>query len=90
MYRFVKNFRIKEISFKEKESLKIITRNFKVSEFKRKVNKENKIAISYVLNRTLKKIKSFFESINHNENILIVGANDHTNVLIKLIGNSLP
>tara|TARA_Y100000590_G_scaffold313239_1_gene354090 strand:+ start:1296 stop:3515 length:2220 start_codon:yes stop_codon:yes gene_type:complete len=82
----LKNLRIKEISFKEKESLKIITRNFKVSEFKRKVNKENKIAISYVLNRTLKKIKSFFESINHNENILIVGANDHTNVLIKLIG----
>jgi carbamoyltransferase len=79
----LRNKLIKNNEFKAK---KILFKNLNKSEFKKKKSFYTKLAIDEVLTKPFKKFKEIFQNINKNKfkKILIIGTNDHTNVLINL------
>jgi carbamoyltransferase len=80
----------KNIKLKENEAIKIITKNFSKKEFYKKKVKENARAFEYALNRPVNKIDNFLNIFNkQNKKLLIIGTNDHTNILLKLFNNKI-
>ena len=66
-------------------AIKILTKNFNKKEFNHRKVLENKKAIYHTLNKPYKKYNDFFKNVKKNEKILIIGSNDHTNILIKYL-----
>ncbi len=75
--------RAAEIYKKQNKAIKILTKNFNKKEFHQRKALENTKAIFHTLNRPYKKYNNFFKDIKKNEKILIIGSNDHTNILIR-------
>ena len=86
--RLEKN-RNKIIKDNEIEALKILTKNYSKKELNKKIILNNKIAINNCLNEPFNRIKNYLDNINKTENFIIVGSNDHTNILIKLFKSKL-
>jgi carbamoyltransferase len=74
-----------EIKRNQDKAIRLLTKGFNEKEFNRRKALENKKAIYHTLNRPLNKFKDFFKEIKKDERILIIGANDHTNVLIRYL-----
>ena len=81
------NFRNLKIKEENKKAIKIITKRYNKKELNRKILLNNKKARYNTLSRPIDKIKKFFKNIKKNKKILIIGTNDHTNILIKLFNN---
>jgi len=71
------------------KALKIITKNFSKKELKRKININNKEAINNCLNVPFNKINDYLNKITDREKLIIIGSNDHTNVMVKLFKSKL-
>tara|TARA_Y200000002_G_C22676045_1_gene662146 strand:- start:65 stop:2278 length:2214 start_codon:yes stop_codon:yes gene_type:complete len=80
-YVLIKNNEIK--------ALKILTKKYSKKELNKKIKLNNKIAINNCLHKPYSKIKSFLNDISRTKNLIIVGSNDHTNVLVKLFESEL-
>lgn len=77
--------RSKKIISDEKKLIKKFTRNFSNKEFKKKFKEETNKAKKYVLERPVKKINRFIKKFNtQNKKLLIIGSEDHTNILSKI------
>ena len=55
---------------------------------KEKIKDNNEIAIK-LFEQTFVKIGKYLDNFNKTEDLIIIGANDHTNTLIKLFGSKL-
>ncbi len=86
----IEKLRQKTIKENEKNSLKIITKNFSQRKLKKRVKIENIKAQKYVLNRPLKKISQFLRETKYvKKPLLILGTPDHTQVLLKIFGKQI-
>ena len=82
--------RNRNISEKEKKSIKILTKKFSLKEYNKKEKQENQKAKKYTLNRPINKIEDFLKKYNYQKKpLLIIGSPDHTNVLFKLFKNKI-
>lgn len=77
-------YRDKQINIDQEKAIKILTKNFSEKEFKKKKKYENNKAINYTLNRPVSGLKAFFKTKLKDKKTLIIGTNDHTNILIKI------
>jgi carbamoyltransferase len=68
----------------EIDALKILTKNYSKKELRKKIILNNKIAVKDCLNKPHDKIKNYLKKLNQKDNLIIIGSNDHTNILIKL------
>ena len=82
--------RKRNISEKEKKSIKILTKTFSLKEYSKKEKQENLKAKKYTLYRPINKIEDFLKQYNYqNKPLLIIGSPDHTNALFKLFKNKI-
>ena len=82
--------RKRNISEKEKKSIKILTKKFSLKEYSKKEKQENLKAKKYTLYRPINKIEDFLKQYNYqNKPLLIIGSPDHTNALFKLFKNKI-
>ena len=78
------------IETNKKKSIKSISKDFSLKEFKTKKKFENLKAKRHVLDRPVDKINIFLDKINNQKKpLLIIGTPDHTSVLLKLFGKKL-
>ncbi len=83
--RKLDSIRSKKILLNEKKLIKKFTIKYSKSEYKIRQKKENLLAKNYVLNRPISKIKDFIKKFNaQNKPLLIIGSEDHTNILSKI------
>tara|TARA_B100000989_G_C19529422_1_gene468782 strand:+ start:1403 stop:3616 length:2214 start_codon:yes stop_codon:yes gene_type:complete len=77
----------REIQIKKNKikALKILTKKHSKNELHKKTIINNKMAIDNALNKPIRKIKNYLYKVNKLKNLLIIGTNDHTNILIKLL-----
>lgn len=68
----------------EINALKTLTKNYSKKELRKKIKINNKIAIKNCLNKPYDKIKNYLKNLGQKENLIIIGSNDHTNILIRL------
>ena len=80
-------YRNQKIINDEKKAIRTLTKNFSEKEYKNKKKSENLKAVNYTLDRPLLKLKKYFNSKLKNKKTLIIGTNDHTNILLKLFPN---
>lgn len=77
--------RNKKIQNDEKRFIKKFTVKYSKNEFKIRQKKENLIAQNHVLDRPITKIENFIKNFkSQNKPLLIIGSEDHTNVLSML------
>ena len=81
--------RIKKIKKNEIVALKKLTKNYSHKELKRKIKENNKIATDNCLKKPYIKIGKYLDDFNKSKDLIIVGSNDHTNILIKLFKSKL-
>ena len=65
-------------------AIKIITKNYSKKELLSKIKKNNTLIKSRIINQPVKYYKDYIRNIKRKEKVVIIGSNDHTNVLIKL------
>lgn len=68
----------------EADALKTLTKNYSKKELRKKIILNNKAAIKNCLNKPYNKIKNYLKNLDQKDNLIIIGSNDHTNILIKL------
>ena len=77
--------RSQQIKLDEKKLIKKFTIKYSENEFKKRKKKENLKAKYHVLNEPIKKIKNFIKNFNfQSKPLLIIGSEDHTNILSKI------
>tara|TARA_A100001015_G_scaffold321322_1_gene451458 strand:+ start:1771 stop:3981 length:2211 start_codon:yes stop_codon:yes gene_type:complete len=79
--------RKKQIKKQELDAKKILFKNLDLKEYKKRKTQNTKIAIEEVLNKPYKNFKKIFDDLKKNKikKTLIIGSNDHTNILINLL-----
>ena len=81
----LQNLRTNDIKNKEKSIISRLTKNFSLNEFKKNQKIENKKASQIVLDNPIKRLKEFLKETNKQDKpLLIIGTEDHTNILCKL------
>ena len=79
------SIRSKKIKLDEKNLIKKFTIKYSENEYKKRKRKENLIARNYVLSKPISKINNFIKNFNsQNKPLLIIGSEDHTNILSKM------
>ena len=82
----LENIRNKLIEKNEKQIIKKLTNNFSLKEFYQRKKIENHNAKLKVLNEPIYKLKNFFKKIQKQKKpLIIIGTEDHTNILTKII-----
>tara|TARA_B100000780_G_scaffold279213_1_gene256576 strand:+ start:4192 stop:6408 length:2217 start_codon:yes stop_codon:yes gene_type:complete len=81
--------RKEKIKNDEKYAIKILTHNYSQKKFQKKININNKLAINNCLNKPYERIFDFIKNFDKNKNLIIIGTNDHTNILITLFEKEL-
>jgi carbamoyltransferase len=83
--KILDSIRKKKINSDEKKLIRKFTTKFSNNEYKIKQKKENIIAKNYTLERPVSKINDFIKKFNsQNKRLLIIGSEDHTNVLSQI------
>tara|TARA_B100001057_G_scaffold312929_1_gene313026 strand:+ start:989 stop:3208 length:2220 start_codon:yes stop_codon:yes gene_type:complete len=80
----LKIYKNSQIKKNEAKAIKKITKRFVKSELKKKIRINNKFAQNYCLKRVFEKTEKYLRNFDYNKKLIIVGSNDHTNILIKL------
>ena len=70
-------------------AIKLITKNYSSKELSLKIKKNNTLIKYQIINQPLKYYKDYIKNIQYNEKVVIIGSNDHTNILIKLFHKEL-
>ena len=83
---FYKNILIKK---NEAKAIKIITKRFSKNELKKKVTINNNIAQDHCLKRVFEKTREYLNNFDNNNQLVVIGSNDHTNIFIKLFNKEL-
>ncbi len=82
----LRKLRDSEIKKNEKIAKKILFKKLNKSEFIKKKSYNTKLAVDEILNKPYKLFKKMIKNINEGnlKNVIIIGTNDHTNILLKL------
>ena len=70
-------------------AIKLITKKYSSKELSLKIKKNNTSIKSQIINQPVKYYKDYIKNIKCNEKVVIIGSNDHTNILIKLFHKEL-
>ena len=81
--------RSKIIKKNYKNGIKILTKKYSKKELKKRIKEENKKAIYNTLHKPFDLTKKYFENFNKSKKLIIIGTNDHTNILLRLFQNQI-
>ena len=81
--------RSKIIKKNYKNGIKILTKKYSKKELKKRIKEENKKAIYNTLHKPFDLTKKYFEDFNKSKKLIIIGTNDHTNILLRLFQNQI-
>ena len=82
----LENLRKKNIENSEKKILKKLTKKFSIDQFRKRKKKEDKNAKNFTLNQPVSRIKKFYQLTKKTRKpLLIIGTEDHTNILSKIV-----
>ena len=76
--------RKKDISNDRDLAIKLFTKKYSKSELNKKIKKENKKAEYNTLIRPFDLTKEYIDKIDSEKELVVIGTNDHTNVLLRL------
>ena len=85
----LEKMRDKDINHNRKEAIKLLTKKYSKSDLNKKIKEENKKAVKNTLNRPFDLTNNYFNKIDPEKELVIIGTNDHTNVLTKLFKKKL-